>query len=154
MIAAGRAPALRARWSRVGPAVTVAVVLSGGGALLSGCASAGSALARQACVHVDASIRLFTRAEHATSAARARAEVVRAAGELNDAEQLAAQANSADPSYNPLMTTLQEIGRTSEANLIPALRAQCAAAQSSTATSPVPAAPTSATAPGPSPAGG
>jgi hypothetical protein len=83
-------------------------------------------------VHVDASIRLYLQAEHAPDLATARRKATEAIGQLSQAEQLAAQANSADPAFNPLMTTLQEIGRTSEANLIPALRAQCSAAQNPT----------------------
>ena len=67
---------------------------------------------------------------------------------IEQAEQLAAQANSADPAYNPLMTTLQEIGRTSEANLIPALKAQCDAANNPTAQGPVTSGPAPVTAPG------
>jgi hypothetical protein len=117
--------------------------------LLSGCSNNGTALAKQACVHVDVSMRLYTEAEHAKTTATARKRVDEAANQLNQAEPLAARANSADPAYNPLMTTLQEIGRTSEANLIPALRAQCAAAQNPTVTaqSPVSSVPTSATSP-------
>lgn len=137
--------ARRLRAARV-PAVALAVA-AGSALLLSGCSNAGSSLARAACVHVDTSIHLYTEAEHATSAAAARTKVNQATSQLNQALQLAAQANSADPAFNPLMTTLQEIGRTSESNLIPALRAQCEAAQNPTSQSPVPGGPTSGTAP-------
>ena len=113
---------------------TAALALCVGGPLLfASCSDAGASLARQACVHISRSIQLYSQAEHATAAARARAKANEAAGQLEKALPLAAQANSADPAYNPLMTTLQEIGRTSEANLIPALRAQCAAASNPTA---------------------
>ncbi len=105
----------------------------GGSLLLAGCSNAGESLAQQACVHISKSIRLYTQAEHAPAAARAQAKANEAVGQLEKALPLAAQANSADPVFNPLMTTLQEIGRTSEANLIPALRAQCAAADNPTA---------------------
>jgi hypothetical protein len=114
--------------------LTAAGMAAGGVALLlSGCSNPGDSLARQACVHVDASIRLFTQAEHDPNASSARHKANQAAGQLAAALPLAAQANSADPAYNPLMTTLQEIGRTSESNLIPALRAQCSAAANPTA---------------------
>jgi hypothetical protein len=110
-----------------------AVALSGGvGVALAGCSNSGTALAKQACVHVDASIRLYTQAEREANASTARKKAYEAVGQLEDAEPIAARANSANPAFNPLMTTLQEIGRTSEANLIPALRAQCAAADSPT----------------------
>lgn len=114
--------------------ITAAVALSGGVAvLLAGCSNSGASLAKQACVHVDASIRLYTQAEHDSNSSTARKKAYEAVAQLDLAEPIAAQANSADPAFNPLMTTLQEIGRTSEANLIPALRAQCAAAANPTA---------------------
>ena len=110
------------------------MVLSGAGAvLLAACSNSGTALAQRACVHVDASIRLYTEAQHSSDTTTARKKANEAIDQLEAALPIAAQANSADPAYNPLMTTLQEIGRTSESNLIPALRAQCAAATSPTA---------------------
>lgn len=119
--------------ARRAQALVVAAALVGGGSLLAaGCSNAGVSLAEQACVHVDASIRLFDEAERAADAKTARAEATAATGQLEKALPLAARANSSDPVYNPLMTTLQEIGRTSEANLVPALRAQCAAVASPT----------------------
>lgn len=145
-----RAPADRSRRFCAARIPAIALGVSVGAALLlSGCSNDGTSLARAACVHVDASIRLYTQAEHAKSSAAARKKADEAASQLSQAEPLAAQANSANPAFNPLMTTLQEIGRTSEANLIPALRAQCAAAQNPTSTtnSPVPGGPTSGTAP-------
>ncbi len=98
---------------------------------VSACGNAGQALARQACVHVNESIRLYTASRHAASPRQAAAEQTKAVEQLEVALPLAAQANSADPQWNPLMTTLQEIGRNSEANLVAALRAQCAQADGS-----------------------
>lgn len=115
-----------ARAPRVVAAAAACVV---GGLALSACSGAGTSLAEQACGHVDASIRLYDRAEHSPNAATARREARKATEQLAQAEQFAARATSADPSFNPLMTTIQENGRTSEANLIPALRAQCRAAR-------------------------
>lgn len=126
----------RLRAARI-PAIAVAVT-AGAALLVSGCSNTGSSLAQEACVHVDASIHLYNEAKHATTTAGAREKVDRATGQLNKALQFAARATSADPAFNPLMTTLQEVGRTSEANLISALRAQCAAAQHPTSQSPVP----------------
>ncbi len=141
-------PANHPRRLRAARILVVAVaVLASSALLLSACSNAGSSLAEEACVHVDASIHLYTEAEHAKSTSAARAKVYRATNELSQALPLAARANSADPAFNPLMTTLQEIGRTSESNLIPALRAQCEAAQNPTSASPVPAGPTSGTQP-------
>lgn len=93
--------------------------------LLAACSNNGLSLARQACTHVNASIKLYTKSQHDANVGRAATERQKAVVELEDAQQLAAQANSADPQWNPLMTTLQEVGRNSEAHLIPALRAQC-----------------------------
>lgn len=100
------------------------MVLSGS-VVLAACGNDGLSLARQACVQVNESIKLYTSAQHQTDPARAADLVRRATQDLETALQVAAQANSADPQWNPLMTTLQEIGRNSEHNLIPALRAQC-----------------------------
>lgn len=119
-----------------------------GGVLMSACSNGGASLAQQACVHVDASIKLYTRAEHDTNQATAARNAERAIADLEAAEPLAARANSADPAYNPLMTTLQEIGRTSESNLIPALKAQCEAAMNPTSQSPVGGGSTPVTSPG------
>ena len=113
-------------------ALALAGVLGVMGVALSACSNDGTSLAQQACVHVDKSIKLYTQAEHSSNAARAEQEANEAVEQLEAAEPLAAAANSANPAFNPLMTTLQEIGRTSEANLVQALEAQCAAAENPT----------------------
>jgi hypothetical protein len=105
--------------------------------ILSGCGGSGDSLARQACVHVKDSIRLYRAAERTSDQSQASSERTRAIEQLEAALPLAAQANSADPQWNPLMTTLQEIGRNSEAHLILALTAQCALADSNTEQAPV-----------------
>lgn len=139
--------------------VTMASVVVAAGALavvLSGCGGSGQVLAQEACAHVHRSIRLYTEAEHQPDPARASAERARAVVQLEAAEPLAAMANSDDPQWNPLMTTLQEIGRDSEANLVAALQAQCATAGGSEEANPAtpssvpgqPAAPTPSTLPG------
>ncbi|MGH9091667.1 MAG: hypothetical protein ACRDZR_09865, partial [Acidimicrobiales bacterium] len=132
-------------------AVAVALALT-----LSACGGAGLSLARQACVHVQASLRLYARAQHTSDAHRAASYRLRAIEQLEVALPLAARATSDDPQWNPLMTTLQEIGRNSEANLVRALRAQCAQADTPNEQAPVvqstipgePAAPTPSTLPG------
>lgn len=109
-------------------------VLSGGAALLvvagtalglSACSNNGLTLARQACVKVDASLKLYEHSTHATDPRTAAREQRQAIVDLEEALPLAAQANSADPQWNPLMTTLQEVGGNAEGHLVPALRAQC-----------------------------
>lgn len=127
--------------------LAVGLLACGGAAFgLAACSNGGTSLAQQACAHVDASIRLYDEAVHASDPAAAERKASMAAAQLARAEPLAALANSADPAFNPLMTTLQEAARTSEANLIPALRAQCSAAQSTTGQT----TPTGGTAPMPS----
>lgn len=112
--------------------VSAALLVCGVSLLAASCTNAGTSLALKACVHVDTSIHLFTQAEHAASAKEARSKAKAATAQLAKALPLAARATSTDPRFNPLMTTLQEIGRTSEANLITALRAQCKAAKNPT----------------------
>jgi hypothetical protein len=129
-----------ARRGRAERRAAVASVVVAGVALslvLSACSGSGDTLAREACVHVKESISLYTAAEHSSDAARAASERTRAVEQLETALPLAAQANSADPQWNPLMTTLQEIGRNSEAHLIDALRAQCALADTNNEQAPV-----------------
>ncbi|HVX20278.1 MAG TPA: hypothetical protein VHB02_02910 [Acidimicrobiales bacterium] len=96
--------------------------------VLSSCGNDGLRLARQACGYVTTSIRLYSAAEHDPDPAKAAALRTRATVALEKALPLAAQANSADGQWNPLMTTLQEVGRNSEANLVTALKRQCAQA--------------------------
>ncbi len=126
--------------------------LAGVALLLAGCSNDGLTLARQACTHVDTSIRLYNDATHDTDPSRAAAQRGKALEELEAALPLAAQANSADGQWNPLMTTLQEAGRNSEANLLTALRLQCAQASKTNEQPPVvnhiPGQPTPSTLPG------
>lgn len=126
--------------------------LAGLALLLAGCSNSGLTLARQACTHVETSIRLYTDAAHETDQGRATAQRKAALEQLEAALPLAAQANSADGQWNPLMTTLQEVGRNSEAHLITALRLQCAQASKTDEQPPVvnhvPGQPTPSTLPG------
>ncbi len=94
---------------------------------LSGCGqSGGQALARQACVHVNRSIHDFTLAGAPTTTASAAAALrTEADQELRIALPLAAQANSADGSWNSLMTAISEINTVDEGHLMPSLKAQC-----------------------------
>jgi len=108
-------------------AVAVSVTLT-----LSACSqSSGQALARQACVHVKRSVSDFEATQvPGTSAARIAQLRTRADAELRAALPLAAQANSADGSWNALMTDLVEGATIDEAHLVPSLRAQCVQADS------------------------
>ncbi len=121
---AGRPGALR---------VVAVVALAAGAAVgLSACSSQGGQdLARQACVHVNLSVADYQRAEDPATSADAAARLQKEADqELRDALPLAAAANSADGSWNSLMTTISEGANIDEGHLVPALRAQCVVANS------------------------
>jgi hypothetical protein len=97
---------------------------------LSACGQqSGLDLARQACVHVNESLHDFSLAERpGTSASVASPLRTQADRELRMALPLAADANSADGTWNSLMTTISEISTVDESHLAPALKAQCALA--------------------------
>jgi hypothetical protein len=96
-------------------------------AVLSACSGqGGQALAQQACVHVHLSVRDFLQSSRAgtppTTVALLRRE---ADQQLRIALPIAAAANSADGSWNSLMTTISEGATVDESHLIPSLNAQC-----------------------------
>jgi predicted DNA-binding ribbon-helix-helix protein len=123
----GAPPLRRSRRRRLVPLAGAAAALLASLAL-SACGNDGLTLARQACGYVNTSLKLYTEATHDANPTRAAAQQHQATVQLERAQQIASQANSADPQWNPLMTTLQEVGRNSEGNLVAALRAQCAQA--------------------------
>jgi hypothetical protein len=114
-----------------GTAALVATVITGG-LVLSACSeTSGLTYAQQACAHVHRSIVAF--AQSATPdmpAATAASLRQKADNELRAALPLAARANSADGSWNSLMTTISESATIDEGHLVPALRATCAVANS------------------------
>ena len=101
----------------------MAVGLSGG--VLTACAASAGDLARSSCVHVDASIALFTKAEHTTDPAAAAALRSQAYLALLPAIPIAAQAAYHDITWQALSTTLSEANRVPESELVPSLQAQC-----------------------------
>jgi hypothetical protein len=105
----------------LGAAAVVAVLA------LSGCGQQGGlSLARQACVHVNRSLHDYTLASARTTSPSAAATLrTEADQELRLALPLAAQANSADGSWNSLMTAISEINTVDEGHLMPSLKAQC-----------------------------
>jgi hypothetical protein len=116
---------------RRGGRVFLGVVAVAAGAVgLSACGGqSGQALAQQACVHVHRSVQAYLRS---TAAGTPPATAVRlqklADRELRAALPLAARANSADGSWNALMTTISESAIVDEGHLIPGLKAQCVVA--------------------------
>jgi hypothetical protein len=96
--------------------------------LLSGCSqNSGVALARQACVHVNRSVRDFELSSKPDTTPSASAHLrAEASAELRAALPLAADATSANGLMNSLMTTISEGATVDEAHLVPALKGQCA----------------------------
>jgi hypothetical protein len=124
----------RVRPARVASRVASAVAaLTLAAVVVAGCSNDALALARAACGHVDQSLADWHRALHATGSA-AEHDGREALRQLEDALPLAAAATSANGAWNPLQTTLQQSSRTSEGNLVGALRRQCAATSPAHAT--------------------
>jgi hypothetical protein len=97
---------------------------------LSACSNqGGQALAQQACVHVHRSVTDYLDSTRAGTAPATVAHLQDEADqELRAALPLAAAANSADGSWNSLMTTISESATVDEGHLLPSLRAQCVVA--------------------------
>jgi hypothetical protein len=107
--------------------------------LLSACWDSGEDLARQACVHVNRSVRYFEASAKPNVPPPVASRLRRQAStELRAALPLAAQANSADGSMNSLMTTISEGATVDEAHLVPALKGQCAQVDTNVNVNPTP----------------
>ena len=107
--------------------------------LLSACGDGGEDLARQACVHVNRSVRYYEASVKPNVPPKVSDRLrTQADAELRAALPLAAQANSADGSMNSLMTTISESATVDEAHLIPALKGQCAVVDTNVNVNPTP----------------
>lgn len=96
--------------------------------LLSACGSpSGDALAHQACLDVQRSVSLYHQSTNTQNAASKAALVAKAESALRDALQPASLAGAGGGPWEALAMTLSESNRVSEATLITALNAQCAA---------------------------
>jgi hypothetical protein len=106
-------------------ALTLGVALT-----FSACGQQGGLdLARQACEHVNLSLHYYALSgSPGVSASASAQDLDRANLELRKALPLAADANSDDGSWNSLMTTISESATVDELHLAPALKAQCALA--------------------------
>jgi hypothetical protein len=106
---------------------------------LSSCGGqSGQALAQQACVHVHRSVHDYLQSNRSGTAASTVSLLRREADQqLRIALPIAAQANSADGSWNSLMTTISEGAVVDESHLIPSLTAQCVTADSQIDVNPV-----------------
>jgi len=112
----------------VGAVMSVAI-----GTTLSACGgNSGTALAKQACTHVDRSIVLLGRSDHQTDLSKSAGLRQQAYIELRKALPIAAEAAYHDGQWQALMTTVSESNRVGEATLVTSLEAQCAQADNST----------------------
>ncbi|MGO8871812.1 MAG: hypothetical protein ACLQPH_10515 [Acidimicrobiales bacterium] len=107
------------------------VVVIGLGTALGACGDSGTALAQQACAHVNRSIALLQQAGHQSDATRAGQLQEQAYIQLRQALPVAAEAAFHDGQWQALMTSIAESSRVPEGTLITALTAQCQAADSS-----------------------
>ena len=122
--------ALRAKLGRLAAGSVLALGLGG---TLSACGGGnGTALAKQACTHVDRSISLLKESAQQSDKMDAARLTQRAYIELRDALPIAAQAAYLDGQWQALMTTVSESNRVPETTLTSALAAQCRVADSST----------------------
>lgn len=89
--------------------------------------------ARRSCVDVGRALVIEKQSEQpGLSGARRRTLQARALSRLLKGTPFAAAATSADGSWNPLMTTINEAERVPFANLVPSLTRLCKVADSST----------------------
>ncbi|HVT42235.1 MAG TPA: hypothetical protein VHD39_04570 [Acidimicrobiales bacterium] len=129
-----RRPGGRRAWGTFGAVALAGLILSSCG----GGSGEGQSLARQACVHVDRSVTDWVRGTRTGTPSTTAASLLdQADNQLRDALPLAAAANSDDGTWNSLMTTISEGATVDEGHLVPALRAQCAAADANQNVNPV-----------------
>jgi hypothetical protein len=102
------------------------------GTALSACGNNGTALAKQACTHVNRSIALLKQSEQQRDVTESARFKQQAYIQLRDALPIAAQAAYSDGQWQSLMTTVSESNRVPETTLTTALTAQCKLADSST----------------------
>jgi hypothetical protein len=130
-----RLTAVPARFRRLAAGTVVVIGL---GATLSACGNSGTALAKQACGHIDRSLTLLARSDHQTDAGAATQLKQQAYQQLRQALPIAAEAAYHDGQWQALMTTVSESNRVPETTLVDALQVQCQQADSSTFGQPPP----------------
>lgn len=108
------------------------IVAVGLGSALGACSDNGTALAKQACTHVNQSLSLLRQSDQPARQEQATELKERAYVQLLTALPIAAQAASQDNQWQALMTTISEGNRVPETTLVSALTAQCQVADSST----------------------
>ena len=105
--------------------MTLAALALGSLAILAGCGGNPDAKAKQACQHVERSLRLYAQAVASPDPAVADRARVAALVELRTALPLASVAAAGSGQWEALRTTLSESPNVDEGRLVPALTQQC-----------------------------
>jgi hypothetical protein len=108
--------------------IGLSVLALGSLAVVSGCSGNPDATAKQACQHVERSLRLYAQASSNPDPAAADRERVDALVELRTALPLASVAAAGSGQWEALRTTLSESPNVDESRLVPALTQQCQSA--------------------------
>jgi hypothetical protein len=94
-------------------------------AMVAGCSASSDSTAKQACQHVERSLRLYAQAASNPDPAAADRERVDALVELRTALPLASVAAASSGQWEALRTTLSESPNVDESRLVAALTQQC-----------------------------
>ena len=96
--------------------------------LLAGCSGNADAKAKQACQHVERSLRLYAQATSDPDPGSAARKLQEALVELRTAQPLASVAAAGSGQWEALRTTLSESPNVDEGRLVTALTQQCQSA--------------------------
>jgi hypothetical protein len=105
--------------------ITAAVLALSSLTFLASCSSSSDAQAKQACQHVERSLRLYAQAASNPDPVAANQQRVDALVELRTALPLASVAAAGSGQWEALRTTLSESPNVEEGRLVPALTQQC-----------------------------
>lgn len=113
---------------RLGRALLASLALATSSFLIAACGGpTADTYAHQACLSVHSSILLFDKSRSATTSSERASLAAQALSMLRSALRPAALAGGGGGQWEPLEMTLSQSSTISEATLIPALSAQCAA---------------------------
>ena len=110
--------------------IGLSVLMLGSLTVVAGCSGSPDSTAKQACQHVERSLRLYAQAASNPDLAAAARERVDALVELRTALPLASVAAAGSGQWEALRTTLSESPNVDESRLVPALTQQCQSALS------------------------
>jgi len=108
--------------------IGLSALMLGSLTVVAGCSGSSDSTAKQACQHVERSLRLYAQAASNPDLAAAARERVDALVELRTALPLASVAAAGSGQWEALRTTLSESPNVDESRLVPALTQQCQSA--------------------------